>query len=425
MAKSGCGQFVGLASIYSNDALHVYQISIAALKESDKRYANYKAKVKSSGNSKSYFTEYEQGCECAANYIATTNGSYNSDANSSISASVDNYGSIIIKNAMDASANLNGSENMTDNTSLLYCAPDPSVYFFSQSGSNNCTNNQGTTAYECKGECKTTETKTVLKKEGKKWVKTTETYSSDDPCVGEPAYSPSAREDLGWRHDTDTENSQSYSKNESHNDEWKSTENCAQGSYNYTSNSNIDITVKEIVTLSKAQNLRRQAIDTRLGIYEKNGPQNKNGAKCIAGHISPNEYACWDFFGIDQNLLYVEEEYYSWKVRFKAFVNKEGLPTDVATFKANVHLYSIPAAFDAYGEPLLPYTGISNCNCGSKTAGGISPFKKLSVSVPRDGEIVNWFNSELIVGNGGDVDSSQAPIQESFIFYCVEDTTYQ
>jgi len=424
MAKNGCGQFVELASIYSNDGLAVYQISHAALKESDNRYKKYKAKVKSSGTSKSYFTEYQEGCECTANWKSDSNGSYNSNANSEISADVDQYGSIIILNKMQSNANTNSSQTTIDSTTLIYCAPDPDFYSFNQGGQISCTNNNGTTAMECKGTCNTTETRTVLKKEGKKWKKTSETYTSNDPCLGEPAYSPSGPANQGWKHTSDTETSQSYSKNESSNQEWKSTSNCAQGSSNSTSNSNIDITVEGVVTLSDAQNIRRQAINTRLGIYEENKAQNKDGAKCTTYYTSPAQYACWDFFGIDQNLLYVEEEYYSWKVRFKAFVHKEGLPTDVTTFKANVHLYSVPAEFDAYGEPYIPYTGISNCNCGAATVDGILPFKKLSVSVPRDGEIVNFFNSELIVGGGADADSSEAPTQESFIVYCVEDTTY-
>jgi len=424
MAKNGCGQFVELASVYSNDGLAVYQISHAALKASDKRYANYKAKVKSSAKSRSFFTEYEEGCECAANYKADANGSYNSDANSSISASVDTYGSIIIKNIMQSNASMNGSDIKIDNLSLVYCSPATSSSTFTQSGSIQCTNNNGTTAMECEGQCNTTQTdtSTQIKKQGKQLVPVTTSSSNNDPCVGEPAYGPSAQ---GHEQGADTETSQSWSKNENYNDSWKSNENCAQGSYNYTSSSNIDITVNGEVNLSKAQNIRRQAINTRLSIYATNRAQNKDGAKCTADWVSPNEYACWDFFGIDDENLYVEEELYSWKARFKAFVHKEGLPTDVTTFKANVHLYSVPAWFDPYGEPHPPETGISNCNCGSPTLDGIQPFKKLSVSVPRDGEIVTWFNSELILGGGGDIDSSEAPTQESFVLYCIEDTTYQ
>jgi hypothetical protein len=276
---------------------------------------------------------------------------------------------------------------------------------------------------ECKGQCNTTISYTVLKKDGKKWKKTTETYSSSDPCVGEPAYSPGGP---GYIQGTDTETAQSYSKNENYNHEWKSNENCSQGSYNYTFNSNIDITVDEIVDLSDAQNIRRQAINTRLGIYGTNQPQNKDGAKCMSfGYISPDQYACWSFVGVDHENLYVDEELYSWKVRFKAFVHKAGLPPNIDEFKGTVHAYAIPAEFDEYGDAYLPDPGISNCNCGSKTVDDIMPYKSIPVSVPRDGQIVNWGNTELFVGSDVDVDSSEVPTQESFVVYCVEDTTYE
>ena len=425
MAKNGCGQFIELATLYSNDGLQPNQISHYALKASDKRYKVYTAKVKSSVKSKSQFTEYQEGCECAANYKADLNSTYNSDANSTISAEVDQYGSIIIKNSLRSQANTNGSINETDNTALLYCAPDPSIYTFNQNGSINCTNNDGRTLEECKGQCTTTETRTVLVKEENKWKKTTETYSSDLLCLFPPSYSPGDNE---YVQDNDTETDQSYSKNEIHNHQWQSDVDCSSGSYNYKSTSKINISVSEEVDLSTAQGIRRQAINKRLDIYEKNGPQNKDGANCKNHLISPDEYDCWDFYGVDFDNLYVEEELYSWKVRVKAFVYKVGLPVDVTTFKANVHVYAIPALFDEYGDPYPhpEYEG-SNCTCGSEIGpinNPILPFKKLEVSVPRDGTIVTWRNTELIVGSSGDIDSSEAPIQISYGFYCVQDTTF-
>ena len=420
MAKNGCGEFVGLANLYSSDGLMISQMSHGALKESDKRYSTYNAKVDNSLTSNSFYTEYQQGCECAANASANTSSSYNSEANSVISASVDNYGSIIIKNKMKSKATSNSSENIEDNTTLLYCAPDPDIYTFKQNGSNNCTNNNGTTPFKCESVCTTSITQTVLVQEGNKWKKKSVTETSNDPCTPEAPYGPSGGP--GYKHDADEETKQSYSKNENINDEWQSSENCSSGSYNYVFSSKIDKEVTGEVNISTVQGIRSQAISRRLQIYEKNQAQNEQGDKC-----GPNEYSCWSFISPDDDDLYVDEELYSWKLRVKGFVHKEGLPTDVNVFKANVHLYSVPSVEDEYGD-LHPAPGyyISNCTCGSPIGPEDTlPFKKLALTVRRDGDTVTWGNTKLILGSTtADIESSEAPIQQSFIFYCTEDTTF-
>ena len=419
MAKNGCGQFVGLATLYSSDGLMIYQISHAALKESDKRYSTYNAKVDNTSTSSSFYTEYQQGCECAANASVSANSSYNSDANSTIKADVDQYGSIIIKNKMKSRAKSNSSENIQDNTTLLYCAPDPSIYTSKQNGSNNCTNNNATTPFKCESVCTTTITQTVLVQEGNKWKKETKTYTNNDPCTPEAPYGPICG--IGYKQEADTETKQSCSKKEEINNEWQSDENCSSGYYNYTSDSKIEKAVTGEVTLSTVQGIRRSAISRRLQIYEKNGPQNEDGDNCGEG-----AYSCWSFISPDEDDLYVDEELYSWKLKVKGFVHKEGLPTDVDVFKANVHLYSVPSVEDEYGD-IHPAPGhyLSNCTCGSAIGPqNILPFKKLAVTVRRDGDTVTWANTKLILGSSADIESSEAPIQQSFIFYCTEDTTF-
>ena len=425
MAKNGCGEFVGLANLYSSDSLMIYQISHSAFKQSDKRYSTYHAKVENTLKSTSFYTEYQQGCECAANASANINSTYSSDANSMIMAEVDKYGSIIIKNKMKSKAKSNSSENIEDNTALVYCSPDPSIYTFKQNGSNECTNNDGRTGMECKSECTTTISQTVLVKEDNKWKKKTVTETLNDPCVAEAPYGPICG--IGYKQEADTDTKQSCKKKEEINHEWKSDENCSSGNYNYIFNSKIEKEVTGEVKLSAAQSVRQQAISRRLQIYEKNQAQNEEGDNCGEG-----EHSCWSFISPDADNLYVDEELYSWKLRAKGFVHKEGLPANVNVFKANVHLYSVPSVEDEYGD-LHPAPGayISNCTCGSPInlddGQSILPFKKLTVRVPRDGTVVTWVNNtKLIVGSSSvDIDSSEAPIQQSFIFYCVEDTTFK
>ena len=426
MAKNGCGQFIAVATIYSSDAFNNSYAHNGFL-DSSKKYKSYTATSNSSVNSKSSFTEFLAGCECAPNYSAKTNGTYQSSASSNFNITVDQYGSIIIKNEIESSANTSGSDQITDNLATVYCAPIPSAYSFTQNGSIKCTNNNGRTAMECKSECTTTQTSTssTVGNQGKTVTPKTTSSSNNDPCTAEAPFVPDTR---FFTQETDENETQKYKYENEINHSWMSDTDCSQGQYNFKDKRSVERRVSGEVDLESAQNTRRQAISKRLDIYQINAPQNQKGDICKNVHISPDSYDCWDFSGIDQEeYLYVEEILYSWIVRFKPYVLKEGLPIDVDEFKGTLHAYAVPALFDEYGDAYPdPEYGLSNCTCGSEIGpanGELSPFLSLPVSVQRDGEVVN---GDTIVGsNTVDMGSDQSPTQQSFSFYCVEDTTFR
>jgi hypothetical protein len=251
-------------------------------------------------------------------------------------------------------------------------------------------------------------------------VPATTSSSNNDPCLSEPPFTPST---LEFTKETDTDTDQKYKYEHNANDSWQSDENCSKGSYNFKDKRSVELKLTGEIDLSACQDTRYQAISKRLDIYDINGPQNQEGDKCKNPNISPDEYDCWDFAGIDYEDLYVVEIYYSWKVRIKPYVTKEdNLPPDITEFKGTVHAYAIPAEFDEYGDARLPDPGISDCNCGSKAVDDIMPFASISVSVPKDGESIQ--NGSVIIGPSIELQSNMADTQESFVVYCVEDKTF-
>jgi hypothetical protein len=423
MGKNGCGQFIGVATIYSSDAFSTSYGYNGF--EGSKQFSIYTATSQSSVNSSLSFKDGTQDCGCVINYSSNSNGNYNSFATSRLSTEVDAYGSIIVRNELETSASTNSSSKTTDNTFLSYCSPVTYTTIFKQNGSTECSNDQGKVPYKCKSTCSTSQTGPSPEN----------SYSNNDPCTAEAPFSPNI---LGFTAETETNTIRKYKYKLENNQQWEPQPGacwsfscpgnpCNAGNASYSDQRTVEMKLTGEINLASVQNTRRQAINKRLDIYQKNDPQNQKGDKCNNPNTSPDEYDCWDFAGIDSEYLYVEEIFYSWKVRFKPYVLKAGLPPNVDEFKGTIHAYAVPAIFDEYGDAYPdPDYGLSNCNCGSEIGpvnGELSPFLSLSVSVQRDGTLVN---GDTIVGSTTvDMGSDQSPTQQSFSLYCVEDRTYQ